>query len=799
MEKKINLSINSNVIGKPVKFGNTAYGFENMALTLKELMGLVTVHGYAFCNARIIKNKDDKYVISNSCFGGTQIIAIDIDNQLSKGVKDEDGYIDFETVIEHPLVLKYGGFVYHTPSSTDEWHRLRIVFFLDRELTNIDLFKRIYEYINTQFNGDKSTSKVCQIFYGNKNAQTIWVGQELIVDDLLEMMDKEKAEAVIQQPTSVKHTINDSKADNNSITVDSNADKEAISTMTVELLKNRIDNKDWFTYITGLGNTGMFDQLEIIELITRAGAEVGDAITHIRNCNKYNDIGVGSLFRIAKKYGYQHNSDEVTSSEKFYYFKGSSAHISNEDLNQFCINSGMFIFNDKLHYIDSNIIYTAKHKDKYLKRWLRETVETFDDLSVREKKSIKNAIHNKSDMLARGILDHLPEYENINHLLLKDVEGKSFIAFKNGYVEINADNITFKSYADLNSKYILNSEILDFNLPSDFTDAKYHGGSYELFTQNICKNRDSEGNAEPINELKYNSLMSAMGNLLHTFKDESNPRMVVISDEMKFGNSGGTGKSLLLKGLGNIRAMQKPGKDFNPNDPRRYDMLEEHTRIMNIDDASTKGKHGFDIENMNTEITGDMSIRKLYNDTTSAKFENTPKFCMSTNRSLETFNKHSYERRIHSIELGCYYNKEVKPELEFGFKFYKSWNDDEWYKFFNTAMRYIQYYLKNGWQEYDRANPVMVDFINKYGKQCLEVLQENVAVDTVYSYNTIKEILEEVREDELSPHIFTKMLKLYAKMNDCKFIKKQVQIHKDNIFEITSDMEKDNSSLETGL
>ena len=142
---------------------------ENVELTVPEFADHIN-QGHAFCAQHKKRKK-------NSNFTGINILTVDID----KGTT-------FEQLLADPFVQLYATIIYTTPSHTSENHRLRLVFLLDRLITDSAEMRMAYQGIIRKFGGDESCKDACRGFFGSTNSNPIILGNVLPEDELAKII-----------------------------------------------------------------------------------------------------------------------------------------------------------------------------------------------------------------------------------------------------------------------------------------------------------------------------------------------------------------------------------------------------------------------------------------------------------------------------------------------------------------------------------------------------------------------------------------------------------------------------------
>lgn len=144
-----------------------------------------------------------------------QVVALDFDNtKIIDGVKTKttgDEYEHFGNVYHDAWVQQNASFVYTTFSHQEDWHRFRVVFFLDKALTNNNQVEKIYEWLMDKFpNADKANKDSSRLFFGGNEYLEVKFGNEIQTATIKFPKKKEKK---MSKTTSVKVSpLNNNKA-----------------------------------------------------------------------------------------------------------------------------------------------------------------------------------------------------------------------------------------------------------------------------------------------------------------------------------------------------------------------------------------------------------------------------------------------------------------------------------------------------------------------------------------------------------------------------------------------------------
>jgi hypothetical protein len=297
--------------------------------------------------------------------------------------------------------------------------------------------------------------------------------------------------------------------------------------------------------------------------------------------------------------------------------------------------------------------------------------------------------------------------------LLRDTANKSYIPFNNGIVEITKSGVALKSYGEVLSKKtcLLEDKIIQRDV--DLSKSDYENGSWYKF----CKN------AVGVEGLP--ALMSAIGYMLHTYKDKSKASMIMFSDSANdddLNANGGSGKSLIAYyGLREIRNTHwEDGKSFDPGSTFKFQGLTPAHEITIIDDI----KKRFNQEVLYNMITGEFSLQVKYKTATRIDFENSCKFIITGNFGI-SLNGDSDKRRSCIIGFTDHYNKSNTPIKEFGHRFFDDWVDDlavEYQYFYNFMFACIKLFLNKGISDYNYDSVIKKGVTNTYPKNLLDAI-----------------------------------------------------------------------------
>jgi DNA primase len=267
------------------------------------------------------------------------------------------------------------------------------------------------------------------------------------------------------------------------------------------------------------------------------------------------------------------------------------------------------------------------------------------------------------------------------------------------------------------------------------------------------------------------SKITAIGYLLHTFKDPSKEKAVVAMDgvESEVGESEGrTGKSLMGQALNKVlNTAYINGKNFE-NDRYPWEEVDERTDLIFIDDVNPN----YNFELLFPQITGKFQVEKKGIAKFTIPKEESPKIFITTNHALKGDGS-SFKDRQHLIGFSDYFNDARKPIDVYHKRFFDEWDFDQWNAFYNFMAECIHIYLKHGLIKAPEENLDKRKQRQTMGEVFLEWAEEfysdvnNLNIDItkrkLYDYGE-KSFLEKYPAQKrfTSPTNFKKKLKAYA-------------------------------------
>jgi hypothetical protein len=346
---------------------------------------------------------------------------------------------------------------------------------------------------------------------------------------------------------------------------------------------------------------------------------------------------------------------------------------------------------------------------------------------------------------------------------VRDTKDKSFLFFKNCYLEVTAEKIIKLSYDSL-QEYVWDGDVNQKDLISPVPDNYKPSGEFYEFFLDITKHPKKDVEVQ-----NRESLLTLIGSLLHRFKDPANAKAIILMDSYIDGNpNGGTGKGLLSKAIGMMRTTAfQDGKIFQKSDKFSYSGVKYGTRLLVFDD-----------------VPKDFVVERKYENKFVIPFEESPKVLINTNYTVEGLGG-SHKRRKVEFIFSDTYSAEYTPEDKFGHLLYNDWNQEEWDKFFFFMAYCLQTYLlmgilKPNFNVAERtlkinASKEFIEWANNE-LELAEKYEKRKSLEDFHFYNPGMPKIEQ--------NTFTRWLRLYA--NAYGFIMTESHSGSENYFEFTN-------------
>jgi hypothetical protein len=476
------------------------------------------------------------------------------------------------------------------------------------------------------------------------------------------------------------------------------------------------------------------------------------------------DVTLGSFFDIAKKYGFTFPKENMPRRNgEFWRIKDGKAVIIRNQLIGFLETRGfakMFLGTDYIFVrITHNIVKEVT--PVLIKDFILDYINTNLEEHIK-KLLIESLIVNARSFFCTDSLEFL-KTTDVN--FIEDTKDKAMFFFNNCLIEVMKDSVEIKNYNQLNG-YIWEEQLnkRDFSSSSSVSD-------FETCINNICLN----------NGQRIISLKTAIGYLLHSYKDPSCAKAIIFIDE-KLSDSafGRSGKGLISKGISQVKNMLRfDGKNFKFDKSFPFQSVNPDTQIIFFDDVAKK----FGFEKLFSIITEGLTIEKKNRNEYSIPFEKAPKLLITTNHSITGSDDSSKDRQF-VIEFSDFYNAKHKPKDDFGNLFFSDWNKDQWSAFDNFMIDCCRLYLSKGLTEYCYINLGRKKLIDETSPEFEEFIKE-IPLDVEHNKKELFERFKKEYEDfgQIKQNTLTKWTKVYAQLYELRIEERKSGVDRFIIFQ----------------
>jgi hypothetical protein len=307
--------------------------------------------------------------------------------------------------------------------------------------------------------------------------------------------------------------------------------------------------------------------------------------------------------------------------------------------------------------------------------------------------------------------------------LISDTHEYGYFFFKNGVLQVSENGSALKPYSDFDD-YVFESSIIQLDFKPIATDALHKVSDFMRFLLDLTVVEEPGRAAK-----RFNSLASAIGYLLHRFKNPVTTKAIILMDIYVDGlPNGGSGKTLLINSIGKLRNLSiVDGKKYDQREWFALSSVDIESEVLLFDDAVKN----FDFELIFPIMTTGLQIRLKYKNHVYIPFEKAPKVAITTNYAING-DSASHRRRKFEFEISPTYNASYSPRDKFGRNFFSEWDEDEWNRFYNTMFLCLQVFLKYGLIESEPINLSLTKLINKTSEDFVEWAENAIAIAVQY-------------------------------------------------------------------
>lgn len=295
-------------------------------------------------------------------------------------------------------------------------------------------------------------------------------------------------------------------------------------------------------------------------------------------------------------------------------------------------------------------------------------------------------------------------FDGESYNLHKDTHHAIYIPFKNGVCRVTKDDNQMIDYSSDEIGFFIGTESQKHTF--DIGGLEKRGiGDFERFLIYAIIGRETNELTEEEMK-KVISLNSMIGYLICNYKNPAFSPAIILSDADAddVARKGGRGKSLITEAIRKTRGVLfRDGAKFETGYRHVYADLELYHDLYILDDVLP----GFNFNALYTDITGDIRAEKKGTHPVTIRFEDAPKFVVTTNYAVRhDENADSTNRRFIEMKLSYFWNIENTPEKFFGCRFFEDWDHKEWQLFYEYLLACSKQFLTTGLIpiEYEKNN-----------------------------------------------------------------------------------------------
>jgi hypothetical protein len=283
---------------------------------------------------------------------------------------------------------------------------------------------------------------------------------------------------------------------------------------------------------------------------------------------------------------------------------------------------------------------------------------------------------NERGLFSMGKAEFLPDLPD---RLLVDTWDRSYFVYLNGWIEVTKSGVSeLKPHSQLPG-LVWSGEVIQRNFVASTVTESMSSRFIDLISG---KDKD-----------RAFALKSAIGYLLHRYKNPALNKAVILMDEqVSTDPNGGTGKSLIGRMVAAMRGVLViDGRSFKPDKSFLFQRYRSHHSVINFDDVH----QWFDLGFIYVTLTQGLTVERKGRDEVMTDYSQTPKILVSTNFVVGGTGQSSERRRV-DLEFAPHFNAKHQPKDEFGKQFFTDWTPEEWGQFDSFMASCVQIFLTEG-------------------------------------------------------------------------------------------------------
>ena len=333
---------------------------------------------------------------------------------------------------------------------------------------------------------------------------------------------------------------------------------------------------------------------------------------------------------------------------------------------------------------------------------------------------VLDSLHKSTNLFSDKNLKFLP---TLKLEFISDTKDSACFFFRNGVMQVNESSMEIRRYDEFDACVWENS-IMNHDFEPVGIEILRQKCNFHNFLMDITQVEDNEHALQRIKSLK-----SALGYLMHRYKDGTTTKAIILMDTYVDGQpNGGSGKTLAINGIGKVRKLSSiDGKKYDQREWFGLSSVEIGTDVILFDDV----KQNFSFEELFPLITEGLYQRRKYKDHLFIPHEKSPKVAITTNYAING-DSSSHKRRKFEFEVSPTFSASYSPRDKYNQTFFNDWDAADWNLFYNTMFGCLQLFLNEGLIESEPININLTKFIYNTSEEFAEWCEDKIVTGIQY-------------------------------------------------------------------
>ena len=217
---------------------------------------------------------------------------------------------------------------------------------------------------------------------------------------------------------------------------------------------------------------------------------------------------------------------------------------------------------------------------------------------------ILDSLHKSTSLFGDKNLKFLP---TLKLEFLSDTRTTGYLFFKNGVLKVTGISTSLHNYEEF-GEFVWENNIINIDFSSVKSSVLVEKCNFNMFVRDLSIVKDGEASTS-----RLKSLNTAIGYLIHRFKDGTTTNAIILMDVYINGQpNGGSGKTLLINAIGEVRNLAIiDGKGFDQKEWFALSSVGLDTEVLLFDDV----ENNFNFEQIFPLMSTGMYKREKYKTT----------------------------------------------------------------------------------------------------------------------------------------------------------------------------------------